>query len=179
MKRALGITLQLIGVMAVVVGIAIGTLVVWPMWSGHAKVDSADPGDLLFVLNWGGIGEKVKIQHVLHSYESRRSFTGDHIDAYSLQIDTFPEEALTPGPMGQEVWLRPPLDNPIFIEAIETSSRMAQTAGTWFPSAEVLNSERFYLSFPMIYVRNQSVTAVQLTAYDRHEKKLYHADCKG
>ena len=178
MKRFLGITLQFIGGIAVVVGITVGTLLVWPMWPGHAKVDHANPGDLLFVLNWSGIGEKAKIQHVLHSYESRRSFTGDHIDAYSMQIDTFPEEVLARGPMGQEVWLRPPLDNPILIEAIETSALMAQMAGTWFPSAEVLNSERFYVSFPMIYIRNQSVTAVQLTAYDRHEKKLYHADCK-
>jgi len=178
MKRALGITLQFIGGIAVVVTVVVGALVVWPMWPGQPKVDQAKPADLLFVLNWGGIGETVKIQNVLHSYESRRSFTGDHIDAYSMQVEMFPEEVLKKGPMGQELWLKPPLRNSILIDAIETSARMAQDAGTWFPSAEVLNSDRFYLSFPMVYISNQTVTAVQLTAYDRHEKKLYYADCK-
>jgi hypothetical protein len=178
MKRVLGITLQLIGGIAVLAVIVAGTLVIWPTWPGHAKVDQAKPGDLLFVLNWGEIGEKVKIQHVLRSYESRRSLTGDHIDVYSMQIDTFPEEVLKKDPAGQEVWLKPPLENPILVDALETSARMAQEAGTWFPSAEVLNSDRFYVSFPMVYLHNQSATAGQLTAYDRHENKLYHADWK-
>jgi hypothetical protein len=48
----------------------------------------------------------------------------------------------------------------------------------WFPSAEALNTDRFFLSFWTIVIHNQMVTTVRLIAYDREERMIYYAYAK-
>ena len=133
----------------------------------------------MFVLDWGQIGDKSKIQRVLHSYESPRSFTGDGVEAYCLQIDHFPEEVVRKDDSGREMWLRPPLDDALLVEALNTASMMVHSDNlAWFPSAKMLNSDGFYLNFWTIVAHNQMVTTVQLIAYDRKERKIYYANVK-
>jgi hypothetical protein len=47
--------------------------------------DSASVHDVRFVLNWCELGDQ-RIEHVIHSHVSARSFTGDHLDAYAIKI---------------------------------------------------------------------------------------------
>lgn len=177
--KIIGIALQIIGALALVGIVAIAVMVLPWFRPGGPKIDRVTPDKAMFVLNWAQIGEKSKIQRVLHSYESPRSFTGDGINAYCLQIDHFPEEVLREDVSGREVWLRPPIDDALLVEALKTASMMAHSDNlVWFPSAETLNSNRFYLNFWTVVAHNHMVTTVQLIAYDRKERKLYYADAK-
>jgi cytoskeletal protein RodZ len=45
----------------------------------------ASKEDVRFVLNWCRLGDD-RIEEVVHSYESARSFTGDHLDAHAIRI---------------------------------------------------------------------------------------------
>lgn len=173
------IALQIIGALALIAVVAFAVMVFpWFRPSGP-KINHVTPDKAMFVLNWGQIGDKSKIQRVIHSYESPRSFTGDGIDAYCLQIDRFPEEILRKGNSGHEVWVKPPIDDALFLGALETATMMAHSDNlAWFPSAESLNSKRFYLNFWTIVAHNHMVTTVQLIAYDREERKIYYADAK-
>jgi len=56
----------------------------WSIYSGMAeRFNKATPKDLLFILNWGGISTNQNFE-VIPSYQSRRSFTGDHVDYYCI-----------------------------------------------------------------------------------------------
>ena len=177
--KILRIILQIIGGIAIVGGIVVAILILRAYSTSGARTDHVTAGEAVFILHGGEIGNKSKVLHVLHSYQSPRSFTGDHIDAYCLLIDRFPEEVVRKEASGREVWLRPPIENPILVEAIKTASMMAHSDNlVWFPSAEMLNSKRYYLSFQSIYAHNQIPTAVRLIAYDREERNIYYADVK-
>lgn len=177
--KILGIALQIIGALALI-GVVVFAVMVFPWFRPSSpKINHVTPDKAIFVLNWGKIGDKSKIQSVIHSYESPRSFTGDGIDAYCLQIDRFPEEVLRKDDSGHEVWLKPPIGDALLLEALKTATMMAHSENlAWFPSAEALNSNRFYLNFWTIVAHNHMVTTVQLIAYDREERKIYYANAK-
>jgi hypothetical protein len=73
-------TLSLVGVMGV------AAFVAFQLGPGNRdKIDSASAHDVRFVLNWCQLGDQ-RIEKVLHSHVSSRSFTGDHLDAYAIRI---------------------------------------------------------------------------------------------
>lgn len=177
--KILRIGLQIVGALAL---IGIVVIAIWffsLLKPGSARSDRVTPEKAAFILNWADIGDKAKITKVLHSYQSARSFTGDHVDAYSLQIDHFPEEVIKKDEHGREYWLKPPLQNSILIEAVNTAAMSAESDNlTWFPSAKELNSKHYYLRFQTVFLHDQYPTSVQLTAYDRINHKIFHADVK-
>jgi hypothetical protein len=177
--KILGFGLQIIGASALI-GVVVFAAAVFPwFWPSGPKIDRVTPDKAKFVLNWGQIGDKSKIQRVLHSYESPRSFTGDGVDAYCLQIDRFPDEVVGKDESGRDVWIKPPIDDTLLVEALKTASMMARSKNlAWFPSTEALNSDRFYLNFWTIVAHNQMVTTVRLIAYDREERKIYYANVR-
>jgi hypothetical protein len=176
LRKISGLGLQIIGALALIGVVAFAAAVFPWFWPSGPKIDQVTPGKANFVLNWGQIGDKSKIQRVLHSYESPRSFTGDGVDAYCLQIDRFPDEVVGKDDSGHAVWIKPPVDDALLLEALKTASMMAHSDNlAWFPPAEALNTDRFYLSFWTIVIHNQMVTSVRLIAYDREERKIYYA----
>ncbi len=143
------------------------------------KVDQLTPKRAMFVLNWGNIGENAKIDKIMHSYESPRSLTGDHLDAYCIKIDSFPDSVLKVDEGRPQEWSQAPVTERILKKAVELSSNAAVSDGLkWFPQATDLNSDRFYLSFHQIVLHDQFPTAVQLIAYDRKEELLYYLSYK-
>lgn len=144
-----------------------------------AKVDQLTSKRAMFVLNWGNIGDKAKVEKIIHSYESPRSLTGDHMDAYCIKIDSFPDSVLRQEKGLPQEWLQGPVTERILKEAVELSCSAAESTGLkWIPKASDINSERYYLSFWQIVLHNQFPTAVQLIAYDRKEKLLYYLSFK-
>lgn len=142
------------------------------------EVDRMTPEKARFILNWGNLGDRTRIKRVLHSYRSSRSFTGDHVDACSLELDAFPEAVLRE-PQMQRVWSQGPVRERMLKEAVALACSAAATAGLpWFPAAEQVDSDRFYLSFCKIVAHHQSPSAVQLIAYDRKEQLLYYLSFK-
>jgi hypothetical protein len=89
------------GCFSLVAALVLGLLALYKMLhSGRTKVDVASKDDVRYVLNWSGLGDN-RIQKVLHSYVSPRSFTGDYLDAYAIQIshvDTSELSTAQPGP---------------------------------------------------------------------------------
>jgi len=81
--------LSLVGAVAVAAAIAYG---IGP--GNRTKLDKASPQDVRFVLNWCNLGDN-RIEKVLHSHVSARSFTGDHLDAYAIKISHVTVEELT------------------------------------------------------------------------------------
>jgi hypothetical protein len=177
------ILLDIAGAVALVVLVTLFTLN-FRQFSGlfddqQPKVDQLSPKDAKFVLNWGSIGDKAKIERIIHSYESPRSLTGDHVDAYCIKIDIFPDSVLRQEKGLPQEWSQGPVTDRVLKEAVELSCSAAESDGQkWFPKASELNSDRYYLSFWQIVLHNQFPTAVQLIAYDRKEKLLYYLSFK-
>src|SRR4051812_11740154 len=74
------------GCVSLLGAVVLGAFLAYQIGPGnHTRVDSVSATDVRFVLNWCGLGAE-RIQKVLHSYVSRRSFTGDHLDAYAIKI---------------------------------------------------------------------------------------------
>ena len=72
--------LSLVGVLAVT------AYVVFSIGQGNRDKDgSASQHDVRYVLNWCQLGDQ-RIEKVIQSHVSTRSFTGDHLDAYAIKI---------------------------------------------------------------------------------------------
>ena len=61
------------------------------------KTEFALKKDVQFVLNRCGLSDK-QIIEVIHSHESARSFTGDHIDLYAIKTSDLSTEEVTKPP---------------------------------------------------------------------------------
>lgn len=174
--------MDIAGVVALIALIVFAALSLYQfgfMGGDQPIVDQLTPKKAMFVLNWGNISDKAKIEKIIHSYESPRSLTGDHVDAYCIKVDAFPDSVLRQENGLPQEWLMGPVTERILKEAIELSCSAADSDGLkWFPRASEINSDRYYLSFWKIVLHNQFPTAVQLIAYDRKEKLLYYLSFK-
>ena len=89
MKRAWSVVKWLLiawGTLCFLGALALGGLLVFRL--GPSNSDSrktASEHDVRYVLNWCQLGDE-RIEEVLHSYVSARSFTGDHLDAHAIRI---------------------------------------------------------------------------------------------
>ena len=137
-RKILGTVLQIV-VASALIGIVVFAVMVFPWFRPCSpKIDQVTHDKAIFLLNWGKIGDKSKIQRVIHSYESPPTFTGDGIDAYCLQIDRFPEDVLQKEDSGPGMWLIPSIDDALLVEALKTASLKAQSDNlVWFPSEEL------------------------------------------
>jgi hypothetical protein len=142
----------------------------------HRLDNNPSSSDLQYILGWAGLGNS-RIVEIVHAYASQKNvLVGDQTKAYSLRLDRFPEEPRSERPLQ---WVEGPLRDPLVVEAIKTATMFPRDAGCdWFPSADAVNSDRFYLSFPEITAYHGQVEAVVMTAYDRKERILYHADVR-
>jgi hypothetical protein len=134
---------------------------------------------LEYVLNWAGLGDSVKIIEVVHAYASKKNpVVGDQTKAYSVRVDRFPK---APASLNSEsmrkVWLQGPLQDSLLLQALETAASAAGNDGRdWFPTPALLNSPRFYLSFPHVTAYHGQVEKVFLTAFDTETRLLYHTE---
>jgi hypothetical protein len=130
--RFIRITLQCIGVLALVVVAAIAINAFWS-FSGTRK--STDKDDALFVLNWAGANPSQNWT-VIDGSVSARNITGDHADYYCIQLEDI--SITQPNPIE---WQSGPEANELFSRALEQAIHWAKYAGAdCFPSFEVANS---------------------------------------
>jgi hypothetical protein len=132
------------------------------------------PGGLQYVLNWADLGTRSRILAVLNTCVDS-PIVGDYVRAYSLKIDGFPEAIVGSGL--QSTWVKGPVADPLLVEAIATAASFPRHMGCdWFPAADLLNSDRFYLSFFEVTAFHGRTESVKLTAYDRAAQLLYHSE---
>jgi hypothetical protein len=159
MKRIVVLVLAAVGAvtLAVCVGVAAVLLVI--QYRAHHR----QPDDLTLVLGRVDLEGSATIREVVHSYNSGAlSMDGDRVDAYCLRLDRELHD-LDQRNQGKGTWQRGPLGDPLVLRALQTA---------------VLNSSRFFLSFPQITAHHQEVESVDLTAYDTESHLLYHAEIR-
>ena len=140
------------------------------------SVDFATTNDVRFVLNWGHIPTDQKYS-VVHSYRTAPHFNGDHLTAFAIQLETFPESLLQTKQSPR--WIRGPATNSAFADALKGAHVEAFSDKlTWFPDESELNSEQFYLHFAKVSLVDGEVNAADIIAFDRHRKVLYYISFK-
>ena len=72
---------------------SLGVLAYHFCFGNEARHSVATVNDVRFVLNWPNLGDE-RITAVLNSYESGRSLTGDHLDAYEIETNGISLEEL-------------------------------------------------------------------------------------
>jgi hypothetical protein len=174
MKRIVVLVLAAVGAvtLAVCVGVAAVLLVI--QYRAHHR----QPDDLTLVLGRVDLEGSATIREVVHSYNSGAlSMDGDRVDAYCLRLDRELHD-LDQRNQGKGTWQRGPLGDPLVLRALQTAVLFTRDDAPWFPDTAVLNSSRFFLSFPQITAHHQEVESVDLTAYDTESHLLYHAEIR-
>src|ERR1700675_2136296 len=106
--------LQIIGALSLVLMAVAAIAVAWGIYNGTSeKFNKATRKDSLFILNWGGISTNQNFR-VVASYQSPRSFTGDHLDYYCIDLPKFEVADAE-----KVEWHDGPEKNPLLAEALE------------------------------------------------------------
>ncbi len=145
-------------------------------WDNVPKHNVKEKQDVRFVLNWSRLGED-RIKSVKHSYISERSLTGDHIDAYAIEITGVSIDELENQKYTK--WMRGDKVEGIFEEAIVLASGFVDLDKlTWFPSREVLLSKKIYMNSWAIMLHGEQVTQAKLIFAAPSENMIYYVSVK-
>jgi hypothetical protein len=158
--------------------IAIGCYLIYSMTLGNTNVEGkATKSDVRFVLNWCGLGDQ-RIEKVLNSYTSARSFTGDYLDAYEIKITNVTVDELTNGNDSRPgQWYR--MDSlPTVLDQAVSFVGGWQHETPWFPTEELLRTKDFYVYPWSIYCHGVTPTAAELIFVNPKEKKVYYVGSK-
>ncbi|SET59312.1 hypothetical protein [Hymenobacter actinosclerus] len=158
--------------------IIIGGYLFYSMTLGNTNIeDNATTSDVRFVLNWCGLGDQ-RIDKVLKSYTSARSFTGDHLDAYAIKITNVTIDELTSkSNNGVGLWYRADSLPTILDEAV-TFIGGWQHETPWFPTEDSLRTKDFYVYPWSIYCHGVTPTATELIFVKPKEKMVYYVSAK-
>lgn len=140
-------------------------------------VDKATREDVRFVLNWCGLGDQ-RIEKVLKSYVSPRSFTGDHLDAYSIKItDVTINELITNTDNRPGEWYR--MDSlPTVLNEAVTFVGGWQHETPWFPTEEELRKKNIYVYPWSIYCHGVTPSAAELIFVNPKDKIVYYVSAQ-
>jgi hypothetical protein len=144
---------------------------------GSNKIDSASPSDVRFVLNWCQLGDQ-RIEKVLHSHVSSRSFTGDYLDAYAIRISHIDVAELTKQTdefTGR--WYRGDQLPQIVGDAVDFVDGSLHEV-PWFPTKEQLLSSEYYVYPWSIYCHGVRPTAVELIFIRPSDKMVFYFGSK-
>lgn len=143
------------------------------MTIGNKTVENkATKSDVRFVLNWCELGDQ-RIEKVINSYKSGRSFTGDYLDAYAIKITNVSNSELTT----EKGWFRLDSLPKTLNDAVILVSRW-QYKIPWFPELENVKKESIYVYPWSIYCNGTEPTATQLIFVIPKEKMVYYIGTK-
>ncbi len=152
------------GVFSLLGVIGLGAFFAYNLGPGNTDhVEEASIDDVRFVLNSCGLGQD-RIEKVVRSFVSSRSFTGDHLDAYAIKISRVDLAELTAAPISfHSGWYRGDQLPAVVLEATEFISG-ALNGGeiAWFPKLPELRSAEVYVYPLTIYLQDGSPTSVEL-----------------
>jgi hypothetical protein len=152
------------GAFSLVAIVGLGAFVAYQLTFGNkSQTNTASAQDVWFILNWCELGEG-RIEKVVHSYTSSRSFTGDHMDAHEIKISHLEIPELAARDLDRtDRWYRgdqlpPVVDDAIaFVGAWDGSDRIP-----WFPKESELRSANIYVFPVSICTHGVRPTAVEL-----------------
>jgi len=157
---------------------AIGAYVAYQAGPGNTDaINSANKQDVRFVLNWCRLGDE-RIEAVIHSYQSARSFSGDHLDAYAIKISHIDPAELKKDEYGSG-WFRCDQAEGVLKDSIDYLGGWLDDENiSWFPRLDEIKSEEFYVYPWSIYFHGIRPTAVELVFLRPKDKMLYYISTK-
>jgi hypothetical protein len=170
--------------------ISLAGVIVITGWVGYQftfgnrnKIDFASPHDVRFVLNWCNLGES-RTEKVIHSYQSSRSFTGDHLDAYAIKISRVNPEELTAtnAANAERTWHRGDQLPALLDDAVCFAAMFLGDGETgeipWFPKERNLRSDQFYVFPQSIYYYGGRTISADLIFVRPADKMLFYFSAK-
>ena len=142
------------------------------------KIGEVSRDDARFVLNWCGLGDE-RIEEVLHSFESSRNITGDHIDAYAIKITHVDISELEEDSQSRvDVWYRCDELDGVLKEAVEFSVGWANDPDRpWFPSLEDIQTKNYYIYSWSIDLHGIRPDACKLIFIHPKTLMVYYVSC--
>ena len=166
------------GVSGILLIIAVSYLAYGFTIGNKDRLDSASKKDVRFVLNWCELGDK-RIESVLHSYQSARSLTGDHLDAYAIKIANVSLSELEKPSHDYVKWTRGDKLAGVLKQGVELISSFADLDKLkWFPNLEQLSSDKIYVNSWLIEMHGERPTAAQIIFVNPADKVVYYASVK-
>lgn len=163
--------LSLVGVV-VIAGVA-----AFQLSPGNPKTDSASPHDVRFVLNGCGLGDQ-RIEKVIHSHVSSRSFTGDHLDAYAIKISHIELAEITKETNDfRGRWYRGDQLPKVLDDAVGFAGGWLHEL-PWFPSEAEFRSSEFYVYPWSIYCHGVRPSAAELIFIRPSDRMVFYFGCK-
>ncbi|MFA6717142.1 MAG: hypothetical protein WC082_01815 [Victivallales bacterium] len=145
------------GILCFTGAIVIGCILLYEFTLGNRpRIGNVGAKDVRYVLNWCRLGDN-RIKEVIHSYQSSRSFTGDHLDAYAIKISNVSISELT-----NPDWCRGDKVEGILNDALTFTGAWRNQEIPWFPSEKELRSKEIYVYPWSIYYHGTRPTAVRL-----------------
>jgi hypothetical protein len=166
------------GLVSLVALIAVCAVIAYRTGPGNSdSVDSATKQDVRFVLNWCRLGDD-RIDTVVHSYESARSFTGDHLDAYAIKISHVDVDELVPDEFGAGWYRCDDLDG-VLKDAVEFAAGwLNDDEIEWFLTEDELRSDAVYVYPWSIYCHGTQPSAVELIFVRPEDRMVFYMGCK-
>ena len=172
-------SLMIWGALSLIAVIVIASLVAYQFGPGNrTKTQPVSPRDIRFVLNHCGLGEK-RIEKVLHSHISSRSFTGDHLDAHAIKITYVDLGELTAQDDSRHTrWYRGDQLPTTLDDAVKFAGGWLYEI-PWFPGESELRSPEIYVCIWSIrYVGSMRPNAVELIFVRPADKIVFYFDAK-
>jgi hypothetical protein len=169
MKKWVRLILQIVGALSLALFVIAAVVIGWDAYTAMSEhINKATPRDTLFILNWGGIPTNQNYK-VIGSYQSRRSFTGDHLDYYCIELPKF-EVA----DEQKNQWHDGPEENPLLAEALELAVSNAHVDLPCFPPFEQVNSKAMKIKFENVTLHDGFPEGVDIILYDTERRMLYY-----
>ena len=162
------------GALSLVGVIGIASIVAFQVGPGNrVKDDSASAHEVRFVLNWCELGDQ-RIDKVIHSHVSARSFTGDYLDAYAIKISRIDLAELTKDTDDfRRRWYRGDQLPKILDDAVGFVGGWLHEV-PWFPSVAELRSSDIYVYSWSIYFHGIRPTAAELIFIRPSDKMVFY-----
>lgn len=169
--KFLKLALQTTGAVSLLAVLGMGCWILYG--NSRDKINKSSRKDALFILNWGGLPTNQDFR-ILSSYESSRTFTGDHLDYYCIVLPKFEISVQT-----KDQWHDGPESDPLLVSALETAINDAHEAGGGcIPSIQEANSPAMKMLFPSVVLSNRYALAGDIILYDSKRRMLYYVGYK-
>ena len=160
------------GAISAVGAITLGGFLAYSFSAGNRDMAGhAEKQDVRFVLNWCRLGDE-RIKEVIESYQSSRSFTGDHLDAYAIKISHVDESELQ-----TEDWHRLDQVSGVYKDAIDFMAMwLGRDEISWFPKIEEIRSDRYYIYLWSVDFHGGRPDATSLILVRPEDNMVFHFD---
>jgi len=166
------------GILCAVGVLALCAIVAYQFGIGNKDINkAASKEDVRYVLNWCELGDE-RIQEVLHSHISSRSFTGDYLDAHAILISHVDEKELKRDEFGSG-WFRGDKVSGVLKDALDfVEAWIPSEKIPWFLTEEELRSSKIYIYPWTIYCHGTRPTAVELIFVRPKDKMVFFFGAK-